>query len=276
MVRDTEHAERLLRQIGQYLPEAHIQSFRPSPHLKTFQPSPWELISHDMTSAVLAIAANHSSLHELVFSYIWQALEALTLHGNKKARTQNNSPQVDDEQALEDAAAAIKHCLSLLGVLTALVEQASACSVSERYSIVQRLHEILSKPSMVKLEGFLSSVRNSSSQARLVRPWRRLLRAYASAGRTLGAVLLQQAFMRFVTSSTALFVAAPSSASYSHVLDFLLGDGSPPKALPDACGDAILEGLTTTVTDSVGYVDADADFLRVTSPYQQRLSLIHI
>jgi len=270
LVYDLGHAERLLKQIGDYLPEAHLQTFKQSPHLKSFLPSPWELITREITSAILAIAINHKSLRALAFEYVQQTVEGLAVYSKQLASVGVHTSQELSESESQHAASSVRYSLCVLGLLSALSERARAFTAVERLRVIKELRAVLSEAFMTGLEGTLSSIRNSSSQSRPIRPWKRLLKSYAFEGRPIGAVLLQRALIQYIAAGTALFVGAISATCHGEVLDFLLAKSSPLSTAQSGCDNIMLEHLTSTVMDSVGYVDADVDFFQMGSVWQQR------
>ena len=271
-MRNTEHAGKLLQQIGHYLPEAHVQTFKQSPFLKTFQPSPWELLTHEIASAILVIAINHKSLHAVALEHVQQTVHGLSAYSQRMGDAGVYTGQELGDSESQHAASLVKFSLSVLGLLTALSERAQAFTATERLQIIREVRAVLSEAFMTRLEGTLSSVRNSSSQIRSIRPWKRLVKLYALGARPIGAVLLQRAFVQYVASSTALLVAPISAAHHGTALDFLLAKKSPLETVPDDCDNAMLERLTNIIIDTVGYVDADVDFFQIGSVWQQRLA----
>ena len=246
-VTSLDHAERLLRQIAPYLLESHTQTFRSSPLLRGFQPSPWELLTKEVTSAVLVIGFTHPSLQQSALSSINRAVDKYCDQGKTIGRS--NAPPSSDEGALVERTEDITFIVSLLGFLEALSAKPATFTTGDCASILLKLQALLSERFMVAIEGTLSSIRNTHGPA--VRDWRRLLRHYAASGRPLGAMLLQHAFMRYVASATALMVVPSTGIHVEDVLGHLSKDS---KLQPDTyklIDETTLEGLADLIARPV-------------------------
>ncbi|GAB7357443.1 hypothetical protein MBLNU459_g8368t1 [Dothideomycetes sp. NU459] len=271
-VSSLEHAERLLQQIAPYLPEAHAQTFRSSPFLRDFQPSPWEILVREVASAVLAIGLNHPSLRPHAVSYIVNAVKVLAVQGERIAWNGSDDEAADNELDIVRAAKTIRFTVSLLGLLTALSSWPETCSAEERASVIFQLRAILSERSLVAIEGTFSSVRNAYGQDKSVREWKRVLKSYASKGRPLGAMLLQHAFMQYVTSATAMMVTSPANVKDGNLLDHLLQGMPVQPASAQRVDEDTLEGLVDLIAEQIALQDAGADYLQLSSAWQQNLA----
>ncbi|KAF2156780.1 phosphatidylinositol 3 [Myriangium duriaei CBS 260.36] len=273
LVSHADHANRLVTQLGPYLTESCTQNFRPSPLLKSFQPSPWELIAHNVTSALLSIGARHQALRSTALSYIKKAVNSWLEIAQRIANPIPRSNEVQEpEDDLDIDGEIVRLCVVIVGTLTALSEQPGALTPSERFTLLQELHDILSEDFMINLEERLVSMRNSSSHYKDLRPWKRVLTTYASTGRPLGALILQQSYMRLIASCTLLFVAPPGSLDENGTLEYLIDAESPFQRFPDGITEGTVDKLAGYVVESIAYLEADASFLRVTSGWQQRLA----
>lgn len=267
-----EHAERLLQQITPYLPEAHAQTFRSSPFLRDFQPSPWEVLVHEVTSAVLAIGCKHPSLRLYAVASIFNTVNIFAAQGERIVWAKSHEATGEDELDIVQATRTIRFALSLLGFLTALSTWPETCTVQERASMVSRLQVILSERSLVAIEGTLSSVRNSYGQNRPVKEWKRVLKAYASRGRPLGAMLLQHAFMQYVTAATATMITSPANVKDGYLLDHLLRELPVQVSAGEGLDEDSLESLVDLLAEQIALQDADADYLQLGSTWQQNLA----
>ncbi|KAG8624207.1 hypothetical protein KVT40_009183 [Elsinoe batatas] len=272
VVRNPAHAERLVQQIGPYLTEIHGQNFRGSPYLRTFHPSPWELVAHDVTTALLTIGINHEDLRSSALSYIKRTVDEWVAVGQKIEEAHGNPSEDTEDDHTDLDGEAVRFCAALLGLQTALAEKTDSLVPSERFSILQELHTVLSEEFMIQIEGILSSLRNASSHYKDLRPWKRVLTSYASTGRPLGAMILQHSFMRLLASSTSLFIAPPDKSDRDGTLDFLLDRALPFQTFPGDTAEGTVDRLAGYVVDAIGLLEADADFLRVSSVWQQRLA----
>lgn len=267
-----EHAERLLQQITPYLPEAHAQTFRSSPFLRDFQPSPWEVLVHEVTSAVLAIGAKHPSLREQAVATIMSAVKVFVAQGERIVWANSSEDTDEDEIDIVRATRTIRFTVSFLGFLIALSEWPETCSVEERTSTIARLQVVLSERSLVAIEGTLSSIRNSYGQNRQVREWKRVLKSYASKGRPLGAMLLQHAFMQYVTAAAATMITSPTNVKDSNLLDHLLREMPVQVRANEDIDEDSLESLVDLLAEQIALQEADADYLQLGSAWQQNLA----
>jgi len=263
-----QHAERLLQQITPYLAEAQTQTFRPSPFLRHIHPSPWEVLVQEVASAMLNIGLRVPTLRPQVVKTIIDTINAYVHQGQSIDRASASEDSLLD---LNNASKTITFSVSLLGLLSALAEKPQVLTVQERASITQKLRTLYSEKFMVAIEGTLSSVRNS--HAIHVKDWKRLLKVYASMGRPLGAMLLQNAFTHYLAASATAMITSPELVQGNQVLDHLLQQT--PQSL-SSYGSGVdgssLEGLTELLVEVVALLDADADYLQVSSAWQQQLA----
>lgn len=262
------HAERLLSQLTPYLSDSHIQTFRSSPLLKGLHPSPWEVLTKELTSAVLAIASNHPSLRQSALESISAAVDAYCEHG--KSIEDPDTSLSSNGPILSEKTADIAFIASFLGFLDALAARPETCTITEAASILFRLQKMLSEQFMVAIEATLSSIRNAHGPD--VRESRRLLRQYAAHGRSLGAMLLQHALMRYVAAATASMLAFPASAQSKNILDRLSRQKEIAPLEPGLVDDSTLEALADLIAASMSLLEADADYLQIGSAWQQKLA----
>lgn len=266
-IESLEHAERLLQQITPYLSEAQTQTFRPSPFLRHVHPSPWEVLVQEVASALLNIGIKHSSLRSQVVTSIINTIDAYVHQGQNIDRLDTSEDSALD---IDNASRTITFSVSLLGLLSALAEKPQVCTVQERASIIYKLQTLYSEKFMVTIEGTLSSVRNSHGIH--MKEWKRLLRVYASMGRPLGAMLLQHAFTQYLASSAAIMVTPSEFSRDEQVLDYLLQQTPQSLSGYEGVDGSSLEKLTELLTEIVSLLDADADYLQVSSAWQQQLA----
>jgi phosphatidylinositol 4-kinase len=263
-----QHAERLLQQITPYLAEAQTQTFRPSPFLRHVHPSPWEVLVQEVASAMLNIGLRVPSLRPQVVKIIVDTINAYVHQGQSINRADASEDSTLD---LDNASKTITFSVSLLGLLSALAEKPQVLTVQERASVTQKLRTLYSENFMVAIEGTLSSVRNSHGVH--VKEWKRLLEVYASMGRPLGAMLLQHAFTNYLAASATAMVTPPDFLQGGQVLDHLLQQT--PQSLSgygSGVDGSSLENLTELLIEVVALLDADADYLQVSSAWQQQLA----
>ena len=270
-VSSLQHAERLLHQLGPYLVEAHLQSFRASPFLRNFQPSPWELLVHDLTYAILSLSSNHETLRTSATSFVKQTVSAYAEAGTSFTHTRRHGSD-HEELEQEQASTSIKFMTSILGFLNALSERPGGLGPIERYNVVVTIHDVLSEQVMTDLEMTAHRLRNSSAHLRHLRPWKRLVKVYASHEQPLGAVLLQRAFMHCVASCTSLFITPSEKDSHGDILEFVLSRSSPLGTFAGHLNNAQLETLTNLIINSLGLLEHDVDVLHIRSVWQEGLA----
>lgn len=262
LIQDTKDAHNLLAQLAPYMPEAHRQSIRSTGRMVHLPP--WETLAFELTSAVLAMATNHPSLAGEALGCVNRTIDALAESAGSFTWKQE-SP----EQALP----AIMLTLSLLGFLEAASRQVRAWNVEQRLVIIQRVRRILSENFMVSLEGGLSAVRNAHGSTRTVREWRRWIRQYATQGRPLGAVLLQSAFANLVEQSVLALISPFEETQSKEALDILLHRTPMLGSSQPSVQDAMLESYAEILVEEMNLLEADADYLQVSSAWHQRLAL---
>lgn len=270
LVQTTKDAVRLLNQLAPYVSEAHRQALKPSPLHQRLPP--WEALAYDVTSAVLALGLNHPSLRPEALACIDYAVEELAYSAEKAVWIKPQTDGATDPDVAEQALPAIQLTVSLLGFLGATAEYVQVWMPEQRISFIQRTRDMLSEKFMVSLEGALSAIRNARTTSRSIRDWKRWVRQYAVRARPLGAMLLQQALMRIVEESVVLLVATSGPLTSSNLLNALL-QRSPlidRSGLPPPPG--MLEDMAELIADEISLLEADADYLQVSSAWQQRLA----
>lgn len=273
LLQTTKDAAGLLNQLVPYLPEVHRQNLSHPPLYQHLPP--WETLSFDLTCAVLAIGLNHPSLRPQALSCVYEGFEELTKSAEEAAWTSPAPSQgeVSRTSMVERLLPAIQLTVSLLGFLRAIAKYVQVYDPDQRMSMIQKVRYLLSEKFMVSMEGALSAVRNSRSNSQAAKEWRRWVKHYATRGTPLGAMLLQQAFMNIVEESVILLLSPHERLSSIELLDVLLHR----KPLVDhttlAISDVMVEDLTDVIVEEIALLEADADYLKVSSAWQQRLAL---
>ena len=252
--------------------EAHVQTFIASPFFRKIEPSPTELLTFHVTAALLALGLNYSDLQETVADGVWAFVNTCgrTVDGVSSLQAAD-----DENPRLEDAIRVVTIAVAILGFLDAASAQADFWKSGGRIGLIQKIRQLLSEPFLVTLETSLSTIRNSFSQDRAAKEWKRLIRHYALAGKPLGAMLLQRSFMWLVTSSTSLLLVDSPKLKEAHVLDVLmtmegkLRAGSRSVVETDAHS---VEYYASLAVEQMNYLEAGADFVRLGSSDQQQLA----
>ncbi|EQL00905.1 phosphatidylinositol 3-kinase 3 [Ophiocordyceps sinensis CO18] len=270
-IQSSQSAQRLSYQLIPYMLEAHSQAFVPSPFFHGIEPSPTESLASHVAGALLALGINFVDLKDTVADGVW----AFTISCGKVIETVVSQVGDPENPTMEDAVRTATIALALLGFLDAASARADFWKTGSRLGLTEKLKQLLSEPFLVAVETSLSTIRNSHSQDREAKEWKRLLRHYASSGRPLGAMLLQRSFMWLVLSSTAMLVADGPTLRANHVLDLLMSEGGHGQSEPDRFLDSdsrAIETYTSLAVEQMNYIEADADFVRLGSPSQQKLA----
>lgn len=251
--------------------EAHSQAFVPSPFFRSIEPSPTESLAFHVSGALLALGLKFFDLKDTVAEGVW----AFATSCAKAIDTVVFQVGDPENPTMGDAVRTATIALALLGFLDAASAQADFWKAESRLGLIQKLKQLLSVPFLVALETALSTIRHSHGHDREVKEWKRILRHYSSSGRPLGAMLLQRSFMWLVLSSAALMVADGPTLRANHVLDLLMsGAGDGPSELDDFFDSDLrsIETFTGLAVEQMEYIEADADFVRLGSPTQQKLA----
>ena len=272
LVHTTQDATNLLAQLAPYVPEAHRQALTPSP-LHQHLP-PWETLAYDLTSAILALGLNHSSLRPRALACVNETIDVLT-DGAEKAAWM--TPQADgagnnDTDDAERSLPAIQLTVSLLGFLAAASKYVQVWSATERVDLVQKMRYVLSDKFMVSLEGALSAVRNARGAVRPIKEWKRWVRHYATRGRPLGSMLLQKAFMRIVEESVLLLISTTGPLKAPEYLNTLMQRKPLVGRATVPATDDMLENFADVIAEEINLIENDEDYLQVSSAWQQHLA----
>ncbi|KAJ9157387.1 Phosphatidylinositol 4-kinase stt4 [Pleurostoma richardsiae] len=272
LVKSSQSAQKLARQLTPYILDSHVQVFVPSPFFRKIDPSPTEALTFNVTAALLSLGIRHDDVHETVSDNIWMFLNSCG------QATESVIPSLGDDDgdaSLEDAIGTATIAVSLLGFLDAASAQADFWRSGGRLALIQRLRDMLSEPFLTAVETAFSTIRNAHSHDRLTKEWKRYMRHYAEIGRPLGAVLLQRSFMWLVVAGTSLLLAEVPALKDSHILDVLMSGDGLLRPMTAKSGDAdfrSVETYATIVTDQMNYLEAGADFLSIGSVSQQKLA----
>ncbi|EON96933.1 putative phosphatidylinositol 4-kinase protein [Phaeoacremonium minimum UCRPA7] len=271
LVQTATSAQKLARQLTPYILDSHTQVFVPSPFFRKVEPSPTEALTFHVTAALLSLGIQHDDVHENVSANIWAYLNACDQATESVISTQGD----EDDASLEDAIRTATIAVSLLGFLDAASAQAEFWRSGGRMALIQRLKETLSEPFLTAVETAFSTIRNAHAHERIAKEWKRYMRHYSELGRPLGAMLLQQSFMRLLVAGTSLLVAEVSALRSSHILDLLMSGEGLLRPRTAASGDANFKSVETyasIVIDQMTFLDASADYTRLGSVSQQKLA----
>lgn len=232
-------------------------------------------MTYGLTTALLSIGINHEYLREQVLQKLWGFLKSCEAAAGTSVAASPESSDAGSSSEVEDAIQIATIAISLLGFLDAASTYANFWSSSERLSLILQVKSILSESFLVAVETAFSTIRNSNFQQNIVKEWRRYVRHYASLGRPLGAMLLQQSFMWLLVASSSLLITDAEKLQGNSVLDVLMsGDGLAVSISPrtDSEDFHTLEVMADTAADEMSLLEDGADYLRLGSAWQQRLA----
>ncbi|KAL8996118.1 MAG: hypothetical protein Q9169_004310 [Polycauliona sp. 2 TL-2023] len=274
LLEDVKRAKETLDQLAPYLSEVYTQSIKPSPFLRCLQPCPWEVLTSSLTTAILGIGLRHRALRQ-------QAWESLDAYLQNCLKTADNAPSpytgslgedfvqvMGADHALEIATL----CSSLLGFLEAVSVHCHFYTVPQRLRLLGQLRQILNEGFMISIEGTISSLRAPDETTRALYAWRSYTRRYAASGRPLGAMLLQQSFMKVALSCSSLQVVSKEQLQRKDVLDILMSpdDCIEPRRIHDDT--YLTEAMADIASREMALIEDGADYLQLGSAWQQRIA----
>ncbi|KAL4933603.1 1-phosphatidylinositol 4-kinase STT4 [Aspergillus undulatus] len=265
-----EHATRLVSQLSHYLPESHGQLFRPSPFLHDIKPSPWEALSYHLTIALLRLGTEYLPLRQVVLSsvdeYLYNCAEAI----NVLVSASPSSPAENALGSVEESVNILAICVSIVGFLEAAAKFSSFWTASEKLRLVDQMRSMFSENFMVAIETASSTVRSTGISDNTLRDWRKYTRRYTTNGRPLGAMLLQEGYMRFIKSCVTSLIGAQNMSDDELLDDYVDGVGI--ARSHDEAEIALISRLTGIIADEIQLLEDGSDYLQVGSPWQQRLA----
>ncbi|KAI4143497.1 MAG: hypothetical protein LQ341_002900 [Variospora aurantia] len=274
LLADVEKAKSLLGQIKPYLLDSQAQAIRPSPFLQSIEPSPWEALTFNLATAIFTIGLRHSSLHG-------EAFESLNGYLQNCFQSASSTPSPDSKTGTEDFVRAIgaDHAsvtailsTSLLGFLRSVSMYCHFYTIPQRSHLLTLLRQILNDDFLVSVEGTFSSLRASEETPRSLQIWRTYARRYAASGRPLGAMLLQQSFMRVVQSCSSLQIFGVGQLQKMSTFDVLM---SPQPLLADKHHPdrtLLTELMTEIANQKLILLEEGADYLQLGSAWLQRIA----
>lgn len=260
----------MVSQLSLYIPESHCQRFRASPFLHNVQPSPWESLTYNLTLGLLSLGLDYPSLRESVYSSIKGYLDNCAEAINAVPTFKGYDHGADRYNAVNESASVLSLTVSLVGFLEASTLLTSFWSASEKLQIVECMRSMLSDHFMIAIETASSTIRNTGMADPSLGEWRRYNRFYATRGRPLGAMLLQEAFMRFIKSCATSLIGAENMSDDELLDDYMNGVGI--ARSHDHAEISLINRITEIVADQIQLLEDGSDYLQLGSPWQQRLT----
>ena len=247
----------LFAHLSTYLSTAHTHTLAPSPGLRAIEPSPYEVLSYNLTTAVLTLGGKHGLREEA------EAAVGGYLSGWRDAARDLSADNFDDGEGDGDVARVMGLGLSLLGFVEGVAAHIGMWRADTRLPFIEDVRAALSEEFLVAFETALSVVRNQ----RGLGGWKRYVKNYAAAGRPLGGMILHDSLMKVVVGAAALL----AGGSGSDVLEYLRRAKEMGQVARKADEDALAEGLTRIAIEESEFLASDVDYLqRVASAWQVR------
>jgi phosphatidylinositol 4-kinase len=260
----------LLERLSSYLPTVHAQALTPSPGLRAIEPSAYEVVTHQLSAAVLSLGIRHG-LHAPATSAVSSYVRAWTRAAGHLSADQFDDDDRDDYPPGGELARVMTLGLSLLGFLHAAADHAEFWSAHDRLQLVQQVRAALSEQFLIAFETALSIVRNARSHQHGLRDWKRYTKHYAAVGRPLGGMILHDSFLKVVVASAELLVQGADRKHGEDILQHLRLAQRSPALSRDASDDALADGLARIAIEEMDFLKSDLDYLqRVASAWQQR------
>ena len=260
------HAEALADRLKSYLPEAHTQKFAPSPFLQEISPSPWEVITYQLTHALLSIGIRHMSLKDKIASTI-----NVYLSNVSKAYSAWTAATGNDPDRPQDVAEMAAITVSLLGFIDAAAVHENFWTSLERLALIRSLRILFSEEFFIAVESSFSVIRGPRPHTQL-RDWRRYFRRYAAKGSPLGATSLQQGFMKLVLACTSRLLCDEDNVESGDLLDQYIAGVHLSRAHGQEVTEDMIEYLVEVINDQMRLLEEGADYLQLGSVWQQRLA----
>ncbi|KAJ5193019.1 hypothetical protein N7449_009161 [Penicillium cf. viridicatum] len=269
-VNDPENAAQLAVQLSRYLPESHSQLFRSSPFLQGVKPSPWETLTNNLALALLSLGTKYPDLRQTaidaVHGYLNNCAEAI----NAVTPFQYSKSEAGRQGVIQESVAVLSIAVSLVGFMEASAEYTLIWHASEKLRIVDHLRAMLSEHFLIAVETASSTLRNANVADHAFKDWRKYTRRYAAHGRPLGAMLVQEGYMRFVKSCAASLIGFQHLTDEQLLDDYMTGVGIAKSY--DEADISLVERVTDIISEEIHLLEDGSDYLQVGSPWQQHLA----
>jgi phosphatidylinositol 4-kinase len=133
----------LLERLSSYLPTVHAQALTPSPGLRAIEPSAYEVLTYQLSAAVLSLGIRHG-LHAQATAAVASYMRGWTHAADSLSADQFDEDDRDDYPAEGELARVMMLSLSLLGFLNAAAEHAKFWNAHDRLQLVQHVRAALS------------------------------------------------------------------------------------------------------------------------------------
>lgn len=223
-----------------------------------------------MTSALLSLGTKFPPLRKIVLGavngYLQNCLEAI----NAATPFQYSTSEAGGRGVVHESIAILSIAVSLVGFFEASAKYTTIWSASEKLQIIEHLRAMLFEPFMIAVETASSIIRNAGGTEKTFKDWKKYARRYVAQSRPLGAMLLQEGFMRFVKSCAASLIESQNLSDDQLLDEYMAGFGIA-KSYDDA-DIALIERVSDLISEEINLLEDGSDYLQVGSPSQQRLA----
>ena len=264
---ELEDAARTVSLLSTYLTRSYSERFHASPFLRNVKPSPWECLTYNLVHALLSLGSNHPSLRESVSATVNGYLKS---YG--KAIKRKRCFDGQKQTASKDTADILCGSVSLVGFLEAASRHTSFWNSDEKLQLIEMITEMLTDSFTTDIERAASTIRNFGNAGDAMRDWRKYSRRYIARGRPLGAMLLQQAFLRFIKGCTDSMIGLQDTAEADGLVNgHVNGEGFSRRG-DEESELALVKRITEVVTGQISLLEDGADYLQLWAPWQQQLT----
>ena len=271
LVRSGDVAKQLLDRLSPYLPNAHAHVIAPSSNLRDVNRAPHEILTAQLTSAMLSVGVRFPQQRTRVVATLWGFVD----EWSRAAQLPSTYPSGDSSSvhipADSERPKALTLGVSLVGFVAAAAEHAGFWDPAEQLRLVRAVRSALNEKFLVALETALSVIRHERSIQPGLVEWKRYIKHYAATGRPLGAISLHDAFMNLVVACASLLVAPARSPQT--LFERLRAFNDRAEVARCSSRDPLVEGLVHLAVEEMDRLEGDLDYLqRVGSVWQQRLA----
>lgn len=268
---DPRDVTQLVALFTDYLPNCPCLALQSSPFLHSLEASPWELLTRRLTIALLSLGSRHpqhrNQIHESILAYI----DACYLLAKDLPTLDSQADCAGRHGSLQDVADIASLAASLVGFLDGISLHAHFCEPSERLQIIEKLHIVLSERLLVAVEASSSTIRNLRNSELSLQYWRRYAKLSIAAGRPIGSLLLQQAFLNFVKSCTSPAGKNGRMLSGAPLLDHYIS-GMDRMRQDDDKMVSLAKYAAQIAADHIQLLEEGSDYLLLKVPWQQHLA----
>ncbi|KAK9238306.1 hypothetical protein V1525DRAFT_401672 [Lipomyces kononenkoae] len=215
---DRPQAEKLLEQLGLYLRDSYRQKFVPSALTRELQPSPWEVVTYNLTLAIIDIAKSFNELFDTAGAYLSSYVDGVERESSDiQAATPGNIELI------------FPLAFSLQGFLAAICLRSLYKESSElQYHLLSSANAIFSGQFLTCLAEAISLLRNSPDVSPTHRTWNLYRNKYRALGKPVGPASLQYYFIETARYISGVYVL-PGLANYpgeiESFLDIIISSG---------------------------------------------------